>query len=325
MRLKITPLLALLVAALLVAACGSDDSDDPSGEAAAAGPTHVKVGVIPIAPVAPLYLGVEKGFFEKEGLEVEPVVAQGGAAILPSVVSGELDFGFSNTVSLMIAREKGLDVKVVTQASQGSTSKDGDFAAVIAAGDSPIRSLEDLEGTTIGVNALQNIGDLAIKYALDEAGIDTSKVKFTEIPFPDMNAALDAGRVDATWQEEPFLSQAVADGARPLLYHYPSVAPALTVATYFTSEKTIDGDAEVAKAFVRAMNRSLEHAASHEDEVRRTITGYTEIDRRTANTMALPTWSSDLNESSIEKVGEIAAEQGLFGSPPPLDDLLYRP
>ena len=90
----------VLLSALVGASCGGGDDDGGGGQGEM---TSVRVGVIPITPVAPVYLGVEQGCFEREGLRVEPVPARGGAAIVPAVQSGDQQFGFSNSVSLMIA------------------------------------------------------------------------------------------------------------------------------------------------------------------------------------------------------------------------------
>jgi len=73
----------VLLSALVGASCGGGDDDGGGGQ----GMTSVRVGVIPITAVAPVYLGVEQGFFKREGLRVEPVPAQGGAAIVPAVQS----------------------------------------------------------------------------------------------------------------------------------------------------------------------------------------------------------------------------------------------
>src|ERR1700742_4454193 len=82
--------------------CGGDD-EEPAGSSnapAQAEAVTLKVGVIPIADVAPLYLGIKKGFFKEEKLTIEPQLAEGGAAIIPSVMSGDYQIGFSNAVSL---------------------------------------------------------------------------------------------------------------------------------------------------------------------------------------------------------------------------------
>ena len=104
---------ALAVAAMLVlagatAACGDDDGDIADGETA-----QVKVGAIPIVDVAPLHLGVAKGFFKEQGLDVQVINTTGGAAAVPGVVSGQFDFAFGNVVSLIVAKSQGLELKAV--------------------------------------------------------------------------------------------------------------------------------------------------------------------------------------------------------------------
>ncbi|GLY33474.1 hypothetical protein Kisp02_68390 [Kineosporia sp. NBRC 101731] len=81
--------IVLFVAALTLAACGgSDESSEPGGT------TTVKVGLVPILDVAPVYLGVEQGFFEKQGLKLELQTAQGGAAIVPGGGEWSVRFRF---------------------------------------------------------------------------------------------------------------------------------------------------------------------------------------------------------------------------------------
>jgi NitT/TauT family transport system substrate-binding protein len=63
----------IVIGALAVAGCGGDDdSSDGGGD----GPTTVTVGTLPIANAAPMYLGMEKGFFEAENLEIKPQVGE---------------------------------------------------------------------------------------------------------------------------------------------------------------------------------------------------------------------------------------------------------
>src|SRR5438128_243292 len=87
-------LIGLTAAALLTATgCGSSDSASPGGSAAS-GPTTIKVGVIPIVDTAPMHLGVAKGFFKEQDLDVQLVTVTGGAEAIAQVVSGKLDFSF---------------------------------------------------------------------------------------------------------------------------------------------------------------------------------------------------------------------------------------
>src|SRR4051794_7448893 len=103
-----TRLIALLTATALAAttaACGGSD-DSSNNNSSAGSPDKVKVGVIPIVDVAPIYLGKAKGFFSKQNIDLTLEQAQGGAAIVPAVVSGQYQFGFSNVVSLLLGASR---------------------------------------------------------------------------------------------------------------------------------------------------------------------------------------------------------------------------
>ncbi len=316
--------LAVLPALLAVPGCGDDD-EDVGRPGTATERAKVEVGVIPIADVAPLYLGVERGFFEEEQLDVTPRPAQAGAAIVASVVSGDLQIGFSNVVSLILAQDRGLPVRIVAQGIQATDDPTRDYSAVLVKGDSTIREPKGLEGKTIAINALSNIGDVTIKAAFEKKGVDVSKLKFIELPFPDMNAALQQGRVDAIWVVEPFATAAKASGARVISQPYAETAPELTVATYFTTQRYLDENRPVVDRFVRAMNKSLQFAQQNPDAVRRIVPTYTNISPEAANAMVLGFWRPDLNRPSIELLGRLMVKYGLATKEPDLDALIARP
>ena len=176
-------------------ACGDDEGGGGGGGGGdTAEVTTLKVGVIPIADVAPLYLGVEQGFFDEENLKIEPQLAEGGAAIVPSVVSGDYQFGFSNVTSLIIAASKNLPVQIIAQGVLGGTGADDAWDGVVVPKGSKIKAPKDFEGATVAVNTLNNIGPLAMNSSMEKAGADYTKIKYVEVPFPDMNAALEAAR-----------------------------------------------------------------------------------------------------------------------------------
>ena len=105
-------------------------------------------------------------------------------------------------------------------------------------------------------------------------------MKFVEIPFPDVPAALESKRVDAAFAVEPFVGASVAAGAKVLAAPFEEVAPDLTIAQYFTTEQYAQENADVVERFKRAMNKSLEYASQNPDEVRRIITSYTKTPLR---------------------------------------------
>jgi NitT/TauT family transport system substrate-binding protein len=320
LRLRVATLLLALACAVGVTACGDDDDD--GGGAGAGEPATLNVGVIPIADVAPLYLGMKKGFFEQEQLTIKPQLAEGGAAITPAVVSGDFQIGFSNTISLLIAASQDLPVQIISQGVLGGKTEEEAWADLLVLKDGPIKEPKDLEGKTIAVNTLKNICEVTIKASLEEEGVAVDKLEFAEVPFPDMNAALEAGRVDGACVVEPFVSQGKAGKARGIDPFYVRTAPDLTVATYFTSTQYAEENADVVDRFVRAMNRSLTYAQSHPDEVRDVLLDYTEIPPEAAEQIALPIWRPDLNRPTIELLSELSLKYGLIEEEPDLDELI---
>ena len=320
--LRVAVLLVALACTVGATACGDDDDGGGGGGAE---PATLNVGVIPIADVAPLYLGIDKGFFKEEQLTIKPQLAEGGAAITPAVVSGDFQIGFSNTISLLIAASEDLPVQIISQGVLGGKSEEEAWADLLVLKDGPIKEPKDLEGKTIAVNTLKNICEVTIKASLEQENVAVDTLKFTEVPFPDMNAALEGGRVDAACVVEPFVSQGKAGKARGIAPFYVRTAPDLTVATYFTSTQYAEENADVVDRFVQAMNKSLTYADSHPDEVRKVLLDYTEIPPEAAEAIKLPIWREDLNRPTIELLSELSKKYGLIEEEPDLDDLIREP
>jgi ABC-type nitrate/sulfonate/bicarbonate transport system substrate-binding protein len=316
---------ALGIAAVLVAGgCGGDDDGGGGGGAEGGGSesTTLRVGVIPIADVAPLYLGIQQGFFEDQQLTIEPQLAEGGAAITPAVLSGDFQIGFSNTVSLLIAASKDLPVTIISQGVLGGKTEDEAWADLLVLKDGPVKEPKDIEGRTIAVNTLKNICEVTIRASLADMGVDDSTLKFTEVPFPDMNAALEAGRVDGACVVEPFVSQGLAGRAKGIDPFYVNTAPDLTVATYFTSKQYAEENPEVVERFVKAMEQSLDYAQNNPDAVREILGEYTQIPPEVAQEITLPQWRSDITLPTVERLSALSLEYGLIESEPDLNELI---
>ncbi|GAB2713226.1 ABC transporter substrate-binding protein [Streptomyces bullii] len=304
-------------------ACGSSDGGGARGaDASSGGTTTVKVGIVPILDVAPVYLGRHKGFYAERGIKLELLPAQGGAAIVPGVVSGQFQFGFSNTTSLLVAQSKNVPVKAVAN-GVASTGEDGaDFAAVTVGKGSPIKSAKQLEGRKAAVNTLNNICDTSIKESVRKDGGDPSEVEFVEMPFDQMPAALAGGQVDAACTPEPALATVEAAGGREIASNFYDVSPDLTVALYFTSQQYAQQNPDLVKRFREATVESLAYADRHPDEVRRILTTYTKIPGTLLEKLTLPRWPAEPDRASIERLAELGLRDGLFDQRPDLDKLL---
>ncbi|MDN3354859.1 ABC transporter substrate-binding protein [Actinomadura sp. DC4] len=304
---------------LLLASCGSGGGESKASDT---GPTSVKVSVIPIVDVAPLYLGNQQGFFAEQGLKLQIQTAQGGAAIVSAVVSGQVDFGFSNYTSLIIARSKNLPLKVVAPGNASTGVQGKDFGGVVVKDGSPIKTAKDLTGKRVAVNTLNNINDTTVRASIRKAGGDPKNVKFTELAFPDMLAALDKGNVDAVQVVEPFLTTALKGGGRLVASNYVDTAPSLTIAGYFTSQKTASSKPNLVKRFSTAMQKSLRYANDNPDAVRKVLGTYTKIDPSVTAALKLPAYPTEVNSASLQTLEDLAVQDGLIKQAPDVKDLL---
>lgn len=314
---------ALCTAAILplaLIACSSDDGDT-TGE----GLTELTIAVMPIVDVAPIYLGIEQGFFEDEGLELTLETQTGGAAAVPGVVAGDFDLAFGNLVSVMVARDQGLDLTLVAPASGTSADPDRDYTAVIVPDDSDIRTAADLAGARVSVNNLSNIGDTTIRGVVEADGGDASTIDFTEVPFPDVESSLANGHIDAGWSNDPFLTASLDDGYRVVAWNYHDTHPSLLAAGFFTTEATLEQRADVVDAFTAAMLRANEFATENPDEVRRVTGEYTEISADLREAMALPSFPTTFDIDAVTTLAGLAHTFGTLTDPADIDALISAP
>jgi NitT/TauT family transport system substrate-binding protein len=315
-------LAALLFATTLLAgtACGSNNPAPP--QSAPGQPDKVTVGVIPILDVAPIYLGNQKGFFKNRNIELKLELAQGGAAIVPAVVSGQYQFGISNVVSLLLGQTRNVPVKIVCN-GDNSTGKDGeDFAALMVKGDSPIKSPKELAGKKVAANTLKNIVEPVVRESVRKDGGDPASVQFVELAFPQQPAALQSGQVDAVFVVEPFQQTVLSQGGRKIASSYVDAAPNLIVAAYFTSNQLLAQNPDLVKRFTEAMKESLAYADSHPDEARQILTTYTQIQPDVISKMTLPKWPQEINKEALQKLADLALQDKLLEKPVDLNALL---
>jgi NitT/TauT family transport system substrate-binding protein len=316
--------LAALVASLALAAAGCGEGDDSGGSDSGGdgGPVTVTVGTLPTANAAPMYLGMQKGFFRAEGLTIKPQVGEGGGSLIAALNANANQFAFVGVIPTVTAVSKGLPIKIVSASDAAGATPKTDWQVTMVGKDSPIRSGKDLEGKTIAVNALRGVAEGMIKNSLEKQGVDPDSIKLLEVPFPDMPAALARKQVDAVLATEPFLTAILAAGGRQVDAPFVTAEPKVANGVYVATDRYIDKNGDVVDRFTRAMNRSVDYAASHEQEVRDVIPTYTKIPAAAAAKIRLPTFSSEIDRPSIELNAKIAQRYGIIKEEPSMDDVV---
>lgn len=308
--------------ALLLTACGGGGGEEASGDGEEL--REVTVGVLSIAPSVGVAYGIENGIFEEHGFDVNYEVSTAGAAMLPAVSAGQMDFGVGNPLSVVTAVDQGLDMKIV--AGYSNSLKEGeDVAGVVTRADSGIETWADLEGKTTAVNALNTLGDLTVMNLAEQDGADPQALEFSEIAFPDMPAQLERGNTDAVWIPEPFLSGLLADEENQLVgYSFQENDPGMATMVTFTSGELAADDPEMAADFAAAMTEALAAAEEDQEGSRELLVDFLEISQEDAEALTMERLDGELNKDQLMDMVELADRYDFIGDAPAEEDLFLE-
>ncbi|MEV6160076.1 ABC transporter substrate-binding protein [Nonomuraea sp. NPDC052129] len=301
-----------LVATLVITGCSSSDSKT-GGASNANGleKTDLLIGEYPGADAAPLFIAIEKGFFKEQGLNVKTEAIQAPQAVLPKLANGSMDVVLGSYATILSIQSQGLEkFKYIADSYQGAAGAFG----VMVSKNSPIKSVGDLKGKKIGVNALVGLGVLTMNPHLKIAGLDPTKdVKYVVVPSTDWLKSLKSGAVDAVWMTDPYVSQAKnQDGATMLLDTMSGPTDSLPITGWAATEKWIGKNPKTMAAFQRAMAKAQNVAATDRSAVTKILPTFTQIPAATAATINLGNYPTSLNAQRIQRVADLMAEYGFI-------------
>ena len=133
----------------------------------------------------------------------------------------------------------------------------------------------DLNGQTVAVNGLHDIGQFEVQSWVDRTGGNSETVKFVEMPYAAMLAAIDQGRVAAASESEPWVSQTGSGAVVANLNDV--VAPRYALAGWFSTDSWLARNPDVAQRFVAVMQQTARWANSHPKEASTLLERYTKV------------------------------------------------
>ena len=251
-------LLSLTLSVLVLAAQGSAQ-DRP--------PKKIYWGVSTLSPNLWIpWIAKEAKIFEKNGLDVEPVLLRGSGQTSQAMVSGSLFASSVAQPAVMLADLNGADLANVAHgiAAQGSR-------LMVKP---EIRKLEDLKGKKIGISSLGSAGDLLFGYVLRKYGIDTNREVFWLAVgnTAERLQALYSGAVDAADLTFPADAQAERKGFRVLLDAKKEIV--YPTASVVTRRKTIREDRDTVMRFVRSYVEGIAFLKQNKDFSQKVLAKY---------------------------------------------------
>lgn len=209
-----------MVAALLLVGCGSSKQTQGglTGTASNAPPTEnkkVSTGVLKLTSSAPIFVGIEKGFFKQQGIDLDVQWFDAAQPIAIATASNKVDIGATGiTAALYNMVAGGQNLAIV--ADKGQEHKGYSSNSVLVRTDlwdKGVRKIEDLKGKKIGITQMGSTYHYMIGRLLEKHGLSLNDVSL--IPLHSMTGIMEtlkSGQIDAAIVGEPNLTKVLKDG-----------------------------------------------------------------------------------------------------------------
>ena len=217
-----------------------------------------KVGVLKLTSSAPIFVGMEKGFFKEFGAEPELVYFQAAAPIATALAAGQLDVGATGLTAALYNIVLGGE-KLWIVADKGREWPGYPLVAIVAQKElwdaGTLRSVKDLKGKRIGVTQIGSTFHYHIGNILEKDGLSLADVKI--VPLQAMPATMEAlkGRqVDAILVPQPFPGAAEAQGFGKIVAWAGDLYPWQIATIFYSGRFAADRARAVAfmKGYVKA-------------------------------------------------------------------------
>ena len=263
----------------------------------------VMMPFVPVPPLAPYYVGIEKGFYAEEGLNVSlQFTPKGSGDAITQLVGGNAQFTQVNGDSLITARSKDLPIVAIYQVGHENL-----FGAIVK-NNTNITSPRDLEGKTVAVPGPNAPMEITIKAMIENEGGDYNTVNFVYVG-ASIVPVLAEGKADAIGaymvQEEILKSM----GVDIKTFYGKDYGANFVTQCIATTEDIANNNPELVRKFIRATHKAYKYSVEHPEEA---IDIFVKYNPQTNRELALRIWKRYIQEDmAVDKypLGEINEAQ----------------
>ena len=314
MRILAPPLaIALIALSGCAGAAATAGSTSPNGLQK----TTLNVAVVPAVDSAGFFVALHEGLFAKQGLTIHYTPAVSSDEVIDQQLAGKYDITGGNYVSYI--QHYVVDHQPLEVVDEGSVMQQG-TQAIYTMPSSKIKTLSELKGHTLGINAPLNINYLLAASVLTENGVKLTQVNFpaAPIPFPVMAAELAAGKIDAAAMPEPFATSAEQKyGAVELADLNQGATEQFPIQGYVATKSWAEENPGTLKAFDTALAQGQEVADTSRSSVEQAMEALSgpqngEIPPIVASVMAVNIYPTAIDKVRIQRVADVMYQFGLL-------------
>jgi len=261
---------------------------------------NITFGVFPITNYGVVYLSIQQGFFQAEGLNVTPRVM--GANPVAGIVGGDFDTGGVTWTSFLLATNRGVALQPLSEADRGAKGQ----ALFMVKNDSPIKTMEDLIGKKVAVVTVGGACDLILNDVLHKKGLDYKSIGYTVLGVPDMAPTVLRGGVDAACIPEPLLSVVQAQGTlRSVFDLFSGEYDGFPLVGFPVTQKFAETNPNTVAALKRALAKGLAFAHDNPDRLREIYPTFTTLQPELARKIVLSYTPAKSDFTQLRTIGDL--------------------
>lgn len=316
-------------------ACSSTDTADTKETTNSAGTTSegtVNVTLNEVAHsifYAPMYVAIEEGYFEDEGIKLDLVTGFGADKTMTAVLSGEADIGFMGSEASIYTYNEGANDYVVNFAQL--TQRAGNF--LVAREEMPDFEWENLKGKLVLGGRKGGMPEMVFEYILRKNGIDPQKDVTIDqsIDFGSTAAAFSGGQGDFTVEFEPNATALEKEGKGYVVASLGTDSGYVPYTAFSAKKSYIDDNPDIIQGFTNALQKGMDYVQTHTpEEIAEIIKPqFKETDLDTLTTIVTryydqDTWKENLifEEESFNLLQDILEDSGELSKRSPYEDLV---
>lgn len=278
---------------------------------------------------APMYVAIEEGYFDEEGIDLELVTGFGADKTMTAVLSGSADIGFMGSEASIYTYNEGANDYVVNFAQL--TQRAGNF--LVAREEMPDFTWDDLKDKDVLGGRKGGMPEMVFEYILNKNNIDPAKdVRINQsIDFGATAAAFSEGQGDFTVEFEPGATSLEKEGKGYVVASLGTDSGYVPYTAFSAKQSYIEKNPEIIQGFTNALQKGMDYVQSHTpEEIAAVIEPqFKETDLDTITTIVTryydqDTWKEDLifEKESFELLQDILEEAGELKERAPYEELV---
>ncbi len=294
--MKLRFVAAILLIVLLLTGCSGRDK------------SSLRAGILPIEDALPIVVAKDEGIFDKYGLSVEVISFNSAHERDSALTTDAVDAVITDPLAVLLLKDRGYDVKIVSMCL-GDKPDEGVFA-ILAAPNTDIKSVEDLNGKQIAISS-GTIIEYVTDMLLSPYNISYEKVEVKKIPIR-MRMLLD-GKIDAATLPEPLASYAAAKGAKVIVSD-SMLNESITQTVIVFRGDYLKENPDAVERFLNAYSEAVSRINSNPEKYREKFVEIARIPKELHSSYPIPHYPAPkpLPERYYERYVKWALEKGLI-------------